>query len=90
MESPMMDYREILDLCKDLCADHIGVDLARVSDNAKLGDDLGADSLDCVELTVWAEERFNVAISDDEADRVVTVADMANLVARKQAAAVAA
>jgi acyl carrier protein len=60
-----------------LIADHLGVDVRRVTDEAHLADDLGADWLDRLELMIVIEDRFvDVEISDDDVDRIDVVGDL--------------
>jgi acyl carrier protein len=62
---------------RTLIADHLGVDIARVTDEAHLADDLGADWLDRLELMIVIEDRFgDVEISDDDVDRIDVVGDL--------------
>lgn len=63
---------------RKLVAEHLGVDVTRATDDADLIDDLGADSLDVVELTIAVEDEFRLekSIPDDEADKWRTVGDM--------------
>lgn len=63
---------------RKLVAEHLGVDVAKATDEADLIDDLGADSLDVVELTIAVEDEFRLekSIPDDEADKWRTVGDM--------------
>lgn len=60
---------------KDIVVDHLGVDAAKVTENASFIDDLGADSLDNVELVMAFEEEFGVEIPDDAAETILTVGD---------------
>ena len=60
---------------KKIVADHLGIDEAKVTDEASFIDDLGADSLDTVELVMAFEEEFNCEIPDDIAEKIVTVKD---------------
>ena len=58
---------------KDIIVDKLGVDADKVQDNAHFIDDLGADSLDTVELVMAFEEEFGVEIPDDDAQEITTV-----------------
>lgn len=64
-------------------AKHLGVEASKVTREANLIDDLGADSLDVVELVMEAEEHFNIEISDDEGEKLKTVQDAFALIAGK-------
>jgi acyl carrier protein len=66
---------DIADRVKTIVVEHLGVDAAKVSDNASFIDDLGADSLDTVELVMAFEEEFGVEIPDDAAETILTVGD---------------
>ena len=58
-----------------IVAEHLGVDDAKVTENASFIDDLGADSLDTVELVMAFEEEFGCEIPDDAAEKILTVKD---------------
>ena len=60
---------------KKIVADHLGIDEAKVTEESSFIDDLGADSLDTVELVMAFEEEFNVEIPDDAAETIQTVGD---------------
>ena len=60
---------------KQIIADQLGVKKEEVTDNAKFVDDLGADSLDTVELVMALDEEFGIEIPDDEAEKLATVGD---------------
>lgn len=60
---------------KKIVVEHLGVEEAKVTENASFIDDLGADSLDTVELVMAFEEEFGVEIPDDAAEKILTVKD---------------
>jgi acyl carrier protein len=60
---------------KKIVADHLGVEEDKVINEASFIDDLGADSLDTVELVMAFEEEFDSEISDSEAEKILTVGD---------------
>jgi acyl carrier protein len=66
---------EIADKIKRIVVEHLGVDESKVTPEASFIDDLGADSLDTVELVMAFEEEFGVEIPDDQAETIVTVGD---------------
>ena len=66
---------DIAERVKKIVVEHLGVEPEKVQDNANFIDDLGADSLDTVELVMAFEEEFNVEIPDDAAETIVTVGD---------------
>jgi acyl carrier protein len=68
---------------RNLIVNHLGVDDDAATDEARICDDLGADSLDCVELIMTAEEQFGCEITDDEAEKVATVGDAIKLIGDK-------
>jgi acyl carrier protein len=59
-----------------LIVDHFGVERSKVTLAANFKSDLGADSLDCVELTMAAEEAFNIVVADEVAAKIQTVGEM--------------
>jgi acyl carrier protein len=63
------------DKVKKIIAEKLGVDLEEVVPEASFVDDLGADSLDLVELIMSMEEEFDTDISDEDAEKIVTVKD---------------
>ncbi len=63
------------DKVKKIIAEQLGVDEAEVTTEASITDDLGADSLDLVELVMAFETEFNIDIPDEEAEKIKTVGD---------------
>ncbi|MCP4746422.1 MAG: acyl carrier protein [Desulfobacteraceae bacterium] len=68
------------DKVKKIIAEKLSVDLAEVVPEASFVDDLGADSLDLVELIMSMEEEFDIDISDEDAEKLVTVQDAINYI----------
>lgn len=66
---------EIAARVKKIIVDKLGVDEAEVVNEASFTNDLGADSLDTVELIMEFEKEFNIAIPDDQAEKIATVGD---------------
>ena len=66
---------DISDRVKTIVVEHLGVEDSKVIDSASFIDDLGADSLDTVELVMAFEEEFEVEIPDDAAEKIQTVKD---------------
>ena len=66
---------ETADRVKKIVVEHLGVEADKVTPEASFIDDLGADSLDIVELVMAFEEEFNVEIPDDAAEKITTVRD---------------
>lgn len=60
---------------KEIVAEQLGVDEAQVTNDASFMDDLGADSLDTVELVMALEEEFDIEISDENAEKIQSVQD---------------
>ena len=66
---------DIADRVKNIVVEHLGVDDDKVTEGASFIDDLGADSLDTVELVMAFEEEFSIEIPDDAAKDIQTVGD---------------
>ena len=71
---------------KKIVVEHLGVDDAKVTDNASFIDDLGADSLDTVELVMAFEEEFGLEIPDEAAENILTVKDAISYIEEHQQA----
>ena len=68
---------------KKIVADHLGLEETKVTDESSFIDDLGADSLDTVELVMAFEEEFGSEISDNEAEKILTVGDAIKFIESK-------
>jgi len=66
---------DVADRVKKIVLEHLGVDEDKVVENASFIDDLGADSLDTVELVMAFEEEFGCEIPDDAAEKIMTIKD---------------
>ena len=71
---------DIAERVKKIVVEHLGVDESQVTDGASFIDDLGADSLDTVELVMAFEEEFGCEIPDDAAEKIVTVKDATSFI----------
>ncbi|HER63181.1 MAG TPA: acyl carrier protein [Desulfobacteraceae bacterium] len=68
---------------KQIVAEQLGVDEDQVTNDASFMDDLGADSLDTVELVMALEEEFDVEISDEDAEKIQTVQDAVSYISEQ-------
>lgn len=75
---------EIEKQVKKIVIDHLGIEESKVTPESKFIDDLGADSLDTVELVMAFEEKFGIEIPDDAAETIQTVKDAINYIESKQ------
>lgn len=73
--SAVANKEQVFDKVKEIIVDQLGVDEEEVTAEASFVDDLGADSLDIVELIMALEEEFGLEIPDDEAEKIATVND---------------
>ena len=69
---------------KSIIAEQLGVEEAEVTDDASFVDDLGADSLDTVELVMALEEEFGIEIPDEDAEKISSVSDAINYIKEHQ------
>ena len=74
---------EIKGKIKKIVADHLGIEEEKVTEESSFIDDLGADSLDTVELVMAFEEEFGSEISDSEAEKILTVGDAIKFIESK-------
>lgn len=75
---------ETADRVKKIVVEHLGVEQDKVTEDASFIDDLGADSLDIVELVMAFEEEFGVEIPDDAAEKITTVRDAIDYIDQNQ------
>ena len=75
---------EISSKVKKIVADHLGIDEAKVTEESSFIDDLGADSLDTVELVMAFEEEFSIEIPDDVAEKITTIKDAIGHIEKSQ------
>ncbi|MCB0339275.1 MAG: acyl carrier protein [Bdellovibrionales bacterium] len=83
----MASSDETVERIKNIIVEQLGVSLEEVTPNASFIEDLGADSLDIVELVMALEEEYDMEISDEDAEKIQTVQDVINYVQERQAAA---
>jgi acyl carrier protein len=69
---------------KQIIVEQLGVDEGQVDNNASFVDDLGADSLDIVELVMAFEEAFDIDIPDEDAEKIATVKDAVDYIENKK------
>ncbi len=75
---------EVQEKIKQIIVDELGVDEAEVTENARFIEDLGADSLDLVELVMRFEEEFDIEIPDEDAEKIQGVKDAYAYVEQQQ------
>ena len=78
-----MEYEEIVKKVKEIIVDKLGCEASEVTESANFTNDLGADSLDTVELLMEFEKVFGVKIPDEETNTIATVKDAIDKVAEK-------
>ena len=75
---------DIADRVKKIVVEHLGVEEDKVTESASFIDDLGADSLDTVELVMAFEENFDIEVPDEEAEKLQSVADVVAYIEKVQ------
>ena len=78
-----MTHEEVVSQVKAIIVDKLGVEESVVTESANFTNDLGADSLDTVDLLMEFEKVFNVSIPDEDASKIVVVADAVNYIESK-------
>jgi acyl carrier protein len=81
-----MSQAEIFEKVKTIVAEQLGVKDEKITPNANFADDLGADSLDTVELVMALEEEFDIEIPDEAAEKITTVQEAVDYINSKVAA----
>ncbi|MES2995823.1 MAG: acyl carrier protein [Verrucomicrobiota bacterium] len=79
-----MSDKSIEERVKEIIVDQLGVNADQVNPEAKFVEDLGADSLDTVELVMAFEEEFDVEVPDEEAEKLQSVGDVINFITAQQ------
>ena len=69
-----------IDKVKEMLANQLNVEVNKINENSKIVEDLGADSLDMIEMLMALEEQFNISVPDDKAEGLKTVGDIANFI----------
>lgn len=77
---------EITDRVRKIVVEQLGVEEDKVTENASFIDDLGADSLDTVELVMALEEEFGIEISDEDAEQIANLSQAVDYIQENQAA----
>ena len=80
-----MSEQEVLDKVIQLISERFSVDVLKITKDTTFQEDLGADSLDVVELVMELEDAFGIQISDEDAEKIVTIGDAVNYIVSQQA-----
>jgi len=79
-----MEKAEVEKLVKEITVEQLGVNPNEVTENASFVDDLGADSLDTVELVMAFEEKFDLEIPDEDAEKIKTIGNAIDYIVGKK------
>ncbi len=80
----MMERSAIMEGVRNIISEKLGVGISEVTETASFVDDLGADSLDTVELVMEFEEKFSIDIPDEDAEKIRTVKDAVDYIEKKK------
>ena len=80
-----MSEQEVLDKVIQLISERFSVGVLKITKDTTFQEDLGADSLDVVELVMELEDAFGIQISDEDAEQIVTIGDAVNYIVSQQA-----
>ena len=80
-----MSEQEVLDKVIQLISERFSIDVLKITRDTTFQEDLGADSLDVVELVMELEDAFGIQISDEDAEQIVTIGDAVNYIVSQQA-----
>ena len=80
-----MSEQEVLDKVIQFISERFSVDVLKITKDTTFQEDLGADSLDVVELVMELEDIFGIQISDEDAEQIVTIGDAVNYIVSQQA-----
>ena len=80
-----MSEQEVLEKVIQLISERFSVDVLKITKDTTFQEDLGADSLDVVELVMELEDIFGIQISDEDAEQIVTIGDAVNYIVSQQA-----
>jgi acyl carrier protein len=84
MKGYTMSNEELANRIKKIVSEQLGIEEAKITLESKFVDDLGADSLDNVELVMTLEDAFDCEIPDEEAEKIVSVADALSYIESRQ------
>lgn len=79
----VLEVKKVFDRIKTIIVDQLGIDENKITPEASFIDDLGADSLDMVELIMAIEEEFEIEVPEEEAENITTVSDAMNYISSK-------